>query len=403
MSAPSPSAFLSSSEDFFLDKAALQARRNYKWRQYPQDVIPAFVADMDFRVAPPIRDAIRAVVDADDYGYPLRDGVRPDRLLADAFCERMAGRYGWQPDPDLVIALSDLVQGVNAAVLALTEPGDGIIVQVPNYPPFREAVEGNGRVMVPLEMTATAESYAFDLETLESRIDDRTRIFVLCNPQNPTGRAFTRTELEAILAFVEKHDLVVLADEIHADLLFSGTRHIPFASLSPEAAARSITLSSATKGFNIPGLRCAVAAFGSRMLLERVHARTPARVLGSVNHIGVDATVAAWRHGQPWLDAVLAHLQAMRDHIAATLRRDMPGIRFRVPDATYLMWLDCTDLGIEGTAHDFFLEHARIGFSAGEAFHPDGAKCVRMNFATSPALVDEMLERMVKAVRANRR
>ena len=390
-------------QDFLIDKASLQARRSYKWRHYPADVLPAFVADMDFKVAPAVQAAILETVEAQDYGYPLRGGDRPHLPLATVFAERMALRYGWTVPAGQVIALADLVQGINAAILAFSEPGDGVIVQVPNYPPFRESILATGRALVPLQMVCTENSYVFDLETLEAVIDERTRIFVLCNPQNPTGRAFSRAELEAVLAFAERHDLIVLSDEIHADLLYPGARHIPFASLSAAAESRTITLSSATKGFNIPGLRCAVAAFGSDALLTRFYDRVPARVLGSVNHIGIDATIAAWTQGQAWLDGVLTHLHVMREHVAETLRRELPTVRFHLPDATYLLWLDCSDLGIEGTAHDFFLKHARVGFSPGEAFHPDGAKHVRMNFATSKPILDEILERMVKAARANQR
>lgn len=395
--------FAAETGSFEMRKPELLERRNAKWRQYPSDVIPAFVADMDFRIAPAIQRAIQHSVEAFDYGYPMRDGGKADRAVASAFVNRMKNVCDWDVAEAQVLVLADLVQAIYASVMAFSDPGDGVIVQMPSYPPFRDAIATTGRTCVPLTMQATDRSYVFDLEALEATVDANTKIFMLCNPQNPTGRAFTRDELLEVLAFVEKHDLIVISDEIHSDLVYHGTRHIPFASLSPSAAARTVTLNSATKSFNIPGLRCAVAYFGTEELMQRFHKRIPVRLIGSVNSIGIDATVAAWTEAQPWLDEVLNHLKEMRDHVVATLRREIPGIRFQVPDATYLIWLDCSDLGIEGSAFDFFLERARIGFSPGEAFHPECEKFVRMNFATSKPILDEMLDRMITAVRSNRR
>lgn len=386
-----------------LSKSELLARQSFKWRQYPAGVIAACVADMDFRIAPEIQAAIRHGVELFDYGYPLREGHKAERVVAAAFVARMKNVCGWDVDAGLVLALADLVQATCATILAFSDPGNGVIVQVPNYPPFREAIEVTGRRLIPLEMERTADSYVFDLDKLESTMDEGTRILLFCNPQNPTGRAFTRTELESVAAFAEKHDLIVVSDEIHSDLIYPGARHIPFASLSPRAAARTVTLNSATKSFNIPGLRCAVACFGTEALMQRYHARFPARLTGSVNNLGIDATVAAWTLGQPWLDSVLAHLLAMRNHVTETLRREIPAIRFHVPEATYLLWMDCTDLDLEGSAFNFFLEYARIGFGVGEAFHPKAIKFVRMNFATSKPIIDEILERLITAVRSHRR
>jgi cystathionine beta-lyase len=392
---------VSADAGFELRKPELLDRRNAKWQQYPADVIPAFVADMDFRIAPAIQKAIQRSVEAFDYGYPMREGGKADKAVANAYVARMKAMFDWDIEVAQVLALADLVQATYACIMAFSEPGDGVIVQVPNYPPFRDAVATTGRTFIPLTMERTADSYRFDLEALEKQIDARTKIFILCNPQNPTGRVFTRSELDEVLAFAEKHDLIVVSDEIHSDLIYPGARHIPFSSISDAAAARTVTLNSATKSFNIPGLRCAVAYFGNEALMKRFHARIPPRLTGSVNSIGVDATVAAWTESQPWLDAVLAHLFAMRNHAAAVLKREIPNIGFRLPESTYLMWLDCTDLGIEGSAFDFFLEHARIGFSPGEGFHPRAEKFVRMNFATSEVILDEMLERMITAIRSN--
>ncbi|AJE46718.1 MalY/PatB family protein [Celeribacter indicus] len=394
--APDMAAFLLSPEE-------LRQRRNTKWNQFPPDVIPSFIADMDFRVAPPVQAAILQSVEREDYGYQMRDGAKADRMLAGAFAARMEEAFGWKASADLVLPVSDLVQATYAAILTWSGPGDGVILQVPNYPPFRETLQTTGRRLIPLHMDERDGTYVFDLDRLETQIDANTRIFVLCNPQNPTGRVFSRDELEAVLAFAEKHDLLVISDEIHAELIYGDRPHIPFPALSPAAAARCVLLNSATKSFNIPGLRCAVMYFGTPELKAAYQARIPLRLTGSVNSLGIDATVAAWTQGQPWLDAVLAHLRTARDHLCGRLASELPGLRFHPPEATYLLWMDCSDLGIQGSAGDFFLDRAGVGFSRGEDFLPGAESRVRCNFATSLPILDEIVDRMVAALRSNAR
>lgn len=384
---------------FTMTAAEVLARQSYKWRQYPHGVIAACVADMDLRTAPVVEAALAGIIERVDYTYPLRDGRKADRAVAAAFAARMQSRYGWLAAPEQALVLPDLVQATFAAIMAYSDVGDGVIVQVPHYAPFREAVEGTGRRLVALEMTRTEAGYGFDLDQLECVVNSRTRILILCNPHNPTGRVLTRAELGALAAFAQRHDLIVVSDEIHADLVYPGAQHIPFAALSRAAAERTVTLNSATKSFNLAGLRCAVAHFGTPALQARFHARIPARLTGAVNNFGIDATVAAWTDGQPWLDAVLVHLQAMRDHALATLRRELPGIVVRVPEATYLLWLDCSALALGQPAFDFFFDKARVAFSPGQVFDARAAHCVRLNFATSRPILDDMLERMIAAVR----
>ena len=388
---------------FELDQPALQARRNAKWNQYDADILPAFVADMDFSVAAPIQAAIERIVRDRDYGYALRNGEKPDRLVASAFAQRMKSRFGWELSPDLVLPLADLVQGTYAPILAFSDPGDGVVLQTPNYPPFRDAISSTERELLALPMRDDGTRFVFDMNELEKLVNKRTRIFVLCNPQNPTGRVFSRDELLALGQFAIEHDLVVISDEIHSDLVFPGLQHIPFASLGPEIAARTVTLNSATKSFNIPGLRCALMAFGAEDLRDRFHKRIPQRLTGSANIVGVDATVAAWSECQPWLDAVMEHLLKARNRVKDVLAAEVPEIRLHAPEATYLAWLDCSKLGLSTPAFQFFLNNARIGFSAGETFDPGCAQFVRFNFATSMPILDDILDRFVAATRQNDR
>ncbi len=386
---------------FELDRPILQTRRNTKWNQYDRDVLPAFVAEMDFSVAAPIQAAIERIVRDGDYGYPMRDGQKAGLAIGAAFAARMKRLYEWDVAPELVVPLCDLVQGTYAPILAFSEPGDGVILQTPNYPPFRDAIMTTERRLIALPMRDDGTRYSFDLAELKPLVDRNTRIFTLCNPQNPTGRVFSRAELTAIAEFVLEHDLIVISDEIHSDLIYPGHRHIPFASLGPEIAARTVTLNSATKSFNIPGLRCALIAFGSEQLLARFHRRIPPRLTGQGSIIGIDATIAAWSESQGWLDAVMRHLLKARNHVAEVLAAEAPEVQFHAPEATYLAWLDCSKVGLPASAFQFFLDNARIGFSAGETFDPDCAQFVRFNFATSMPILDQILGRFVDAV--NRR
>jgi cystathionine beta-lyase len=387
---------------FELTEAELRARRNGKWTLYDADVLPAWVAEMDFTVAPPVQAAIERLVRQQDYGYPRRNRLPAGEAVSNAFAAHMQRSFGWAIDPKLVVPLADLVQGTYAPVMAYTAPGDGIVLQMPAYPPFQEAIVSTGRRLIADPLAVRNGRYTIDFDALAGRIDATTRMLVLCNPQNPTGTVFTREELLRLADLAIAHDLIIVSDEIHGDLVHPGHRHIPIASLSPEIAARTVTLNSATKSFNIPGLRCAVVYFGTAALRDRFFKSFPRRMVGAPNIIGIDATVAAWTQGQPWLDEVLAHLGKVRDRVASRLRKELPEINFHIPEATYMAWLDCSKLGFNVTAADFFLQNAKLAFSPGETFDPASRQFIRFNFATSTAIADEILDRMVEAVKRAR-
>lgn len=383
---------------FGLDMEQLRARRNSKWAKYGHDVIPAWIADMDCTTAPAVQAAIQVLVNQQDYGYPLRDGERADFAVSRAFCERMSQLYRWKTGPAHVQPLADLVQATFAALTVYSAPGEGVILQLPAYGPFHEAIHTTGRRLVPWHMRDNGEGWDGNIDALEALITEDTRILVLCNPQNPTGHVFSRAELEAIGQLVIRHNLVVLSDEVHCDILFDGRQHIPLASLSPAIAAHTVTLNSATKSFNIPGLRCAVVHFGSDSLRDRFLQRMPRRMLGTPSVFGIDATVAAWTRSDEWLKKAVAHLQDMRDLATEAIARDMPGIRCHTPEATYMAWLDCSALDLGEPAANFFLREAKVAFTAGEEFDPDRADFCRLNFATSRPLLSEILDRMTQAL-----
>ena len=378
--------------DFSIE--TLRARRTNKWHKFAPDVLPAWVADMDFGVAPPVTAALQRLTDNQEYGYAAREGVLPA-----AFVRRMRSRFGWETKAADVLAIGDLVQATFSSVMAFSEPGDAILLQLPSYPPFMSAIHDTGRRLLANPMRDNGTRWMLDLDAYDAAPDPKTRVLIFCHPQNPTGRAYSRTELEAVAAFAIRHDLVVVSDEIHADIVYPGNEHIPLASLNPEVAARTITITSATKSFNIPALRCAVMHFGGAALKARFFERMPVRLLGSPGVTGVDATVAAWDDGQPWFQEIMTVLQANRDWLAQTIGSELPGVTLRLPEATYLAWLDCTSLQLPTSAGQFFLDKARVGLNFGETFGPQYAGFARLNFASPPPVLREIVGRMAEALR----
>jgi len=378
-----------------LDVSLLGQRRGEKWAFYPDDVLPLWVADMDYPVAKPIQRLIQRSLDLGDLGYPLHP--RPIALPA-LFAQRAEERFGWSVETQNVELITDVVQGLYVALHQWSAEGEGVVVQTPIYPPFLNAVREMRRSLVENPLVVADGGYTVDLEGLRDVVDERTRIILLCNPHNPSGRVFRRAEIEGIAEVALARDLLVVSDEIHADLVFPGSRHIPFASLSPEIGARTVTLTSASKPFNIAGLRCAVAIFGSEELRRRFLG-FPRHLRGGLGSFGIAASEVAWRHSQPWLDEVLAHLEANRDLVAEFTAAQLPGVRHFRPEATYLAWLDCREIGLEPSPYQFFLSRAKVALSDGASFGSPGRGFVRLNFATSRQILSEALGRMAEALR----
>ena len=376
------------------DIEALRQRDGIKWRRYGDDVIPAWVADMDLPIATPIRDYLVARCEQGDVGYPGKDG---EDSLCEVFAERVQRRCGWSFDPTQAEVITDVVQGLYLGLMATTEEREGAIVQTPIYPPFLSSVADTGRRLVLNPLISGEQGFQIDFDHLASVLGPNVRVFMLCNPHNPSGRAFTRQELEGIADTVLRHDLYVLADEIHSDLLFDGRRHIPFASLDPALAARTITFNAATKSFNTAGLRCAVVVFGSEELRSRFN-RVPKRVRGGLSAFATAVSRIAWEEGDPWLHDAMAYLHENRRLVTKFVAESMPEVGFRPPEATYLAWLDCRPLGLNRSPFEFFLEHARVALMEGGMFGDDWGGWVRLNFATSRTVLETMLERMEHAL-----
>jgi cysteine-S-conjugate beta-lyase len=382
-----------SMERFLIGADELRARGGGKWTKYPADVIPAFVADMDFKVAPAVQAAIERFTDTQDYGYGQVTDAVP---LFDAFAEWMARRHNWRPDPALTHANTDVVQGLVATIVAFSQPGDGIIAQTPIYPPFLRFIEATGRRLVENLLVDDGTRFLVDLEGLERAAPQATMI-LLCNPHNPTGRVLERAELEGIAKIAAAHNLTIVSDEIHADLVYPGATHIPMETIEA-AAERTVTLTSATKGFNIAGLRTSIAHFGSAGLKEKFDSAMPEHLLGGPGRFGVAATIAAWCESEDWLDTVMVYLDRNRRRVAEWAGR--ANLAHHMPESTYLAWMGCRHLDVQAglTPQQHFLEHAKVGLAEGLEFGEPGQGHVRLNFATSAEILEEILGRLGDAL-----
>jgi cystathionine beta-lyase len=383
-------------EAFLLSADQLRARSGGKWNKYPADVIPAFVAEMDFKVAPAVQLALTHLTDTQDYGYGLGPPTDTEPLF-DAFSGWMARRHQWRPDPTLTHVNTDVVQGLVATIMAFSEPGDGVIVQTPAYPPFFHCIAGTGRRLVENPLSSDGVRFGLDLEGLE-RAAAQASMILVCNPHNPTGRVLERRELEAIAAVAAEHNLTIVADEIHADLIYAGAMHIPMETVAG-AAERTVTLTSATKGFNIPGLRTSIAHFGSPGLKEKFDQTFPERLLGHPSRAGIAATISAWREADAWLSDVMLYLDGNRTRVSAWTAE--AGLGHFMPESTFLAWIDCRSLELPNglTPQQHFLEHAKVGLAEGLDFGEPGRGHVRLNFATSAEILEEILSRLNAAIR----
>ncbi len=368
----------------------LRRKRGAKWNSYPVDVLPAWVADMDFTVAEPIREALGQRIGASDFGYPV--GSEDSGLLS-LFKSRVRKYFDWDIEESDVLILNDVVQGLYLGVTCFSKRDEGVLIQTPIYPPFLHAAQETGRRALLQPLVAGEEKFEIDFDKIESSIDSSTRIFALCNPHNPSGRAFNLQELEKIGELCCRHDLIILSDEIHADLVFRPNRHIPIASIAPEIQRRTMTLMSASKSFNIAGLCMAFAHFGSKSLKEKFEL-IPQHSRGGTNTLSVAAVTAAWTSCDSWLEEIRGVLHGNRDAVATFVAEKQPQIGYFLPEATYLAWLDLRAFACKLSHHQFMLQSAKVALGNGEDFGEEGVGFVRLNFATSPAILSEIFDRI---------
>jgi len=371
----------------------LRRRRSYKWRAYPGDVLPAFVAEMDFDLAAPVTSAVTAALAIGDCGYPHKGA------LGEAYAAFAGDRLGWAPDPDCVYPIPDVMTGLAEVVEAVTPPGSGIVINPPVYPPFRFRFGLYGRRIIdaPLARDETGR-YDLDPAAIEAALSQPdAAAYLLCSPHNPTGNVWPAERLAMVAGLCQRHGVALLVDEIHAPLVLPGRRFVPFGSLGHEMARQAFVFTSASKGWNIPGLKCGVAIAGSQagtaLLEERAKALRAA-------HLGVLASVAAFTEGRPWLDAALRQLDENRWLLAGLLGEHLPAVGYAPPQASFLAWLDCRALGLGDDPAAAFLDRGRIAVGHGPDFGAEGRGFVRLNIGTSPALIAEAVHRMAAACRA---
>ena len=367
-----------------------------KYSVYPEDVIPMWIADSDFKAPQPVVDALVERVQQGVYGYTP---VSP-RLKA-AAAKWQETRFGWEVNPDAVEFVPGVISGVISAVRALSHPGDNIVIQTPCYPPFTDLSEHNGRHLLRNELILKDGRYEIDFEDFEAKVKDpRTKLFILCNPQNPTGRVFSREELIRLGELCLKYHVTVLSDEIHSDLVYSGHKHIPFASISKEFEQNTISFMNPSKTFNLPGFRTAAFIAANPVLKNAVHDMVVNNKAIGENICGTVAFCTAYEQCAYYADQMVAYLEENRNLVEETLK-DVDGIDVIHAEGTYLLWLDCRKLNMSQEELDrFFVETVKLGLHSGKSFGPEGAGFLRMNIACPRSTVKEAMNRIVTAVKA---
>ncbi|HXN34767.1 MAG TPA: PatB family C-S lyase [Opitutaceae bacterium] len=368
-----------------------------KWQKYAgRDVLPMWVADMDFETAPVVIEALRLRVAQGIFGYS-----RPVKSTVDAVTGALAARYRWQVDPSWIVWLPGLVCGLNVAVRAFAEAGDEILSLSPIYPPFTTAPRNAGRipVNVPLALDSEAGRWEIDWDALERAVTPRSRMLLFCHPHNPVARVWSRDEVVRIAEFSARHNLLLCSDEIHCDLILKqGAVHTTLGVAAPDCAARSLTFMAPSKAFNIPGLGTSFAVIPDPALRSRFN-RSCAGIVAEVNALGYVACEAAYRGGGPWLEALVGYLRGNRDLLTDFISREVPGVRIEAPiEATYLAWLDVSALGLDNPVRHF--ESGGVGLSDGAPFGAPPGTHVRINFGCPRSTLVEALSRMRAAVRS---
>jgi cysteine-S-conjugate beta-lyase len=371
--------------------AELRARGGFKWTAPGPGGFGAAVAEMDFGAAPAILDALARLSADATFGYlppPLADE------LAVACAEFQQHRYGWDVDPLQVRHVPDVIKALELAITRFSRPDSPVILPTPAYMPFLTVPGFLGREIIQVRMRGDdAGFFALDLDAIDDAFRRGGHLLIFCNPYNPLGRVFTMDEMTQLTGVVDSRGGRVFADEIHGPLVYPGTRHIPYASTSDAAAAHTLTATSASKAWNLPGLKCAQVILTSEA--DRRHwEELGVFATHGASNPGVVANIAAFRHGGAWLDEVVGYLDDSRRLLAGLLGRQLPRVRYRPPDGTYLAWLDCTALDLPRSPGELVTERARVTVVDGPAFGAGGAGAFRFNFATPQPILAEMVERI---------
>lgn len=364
-----------------------------KWAAFDEDVLPMWVADMDFLSPPAVIRALQERAEHGVFGY----GVKNPPLIEE-IVERMERLYHWQVAAEEVILLPGVIPGFHLACLAVCEDHQGVLVQTPVYTPILYAAKTTNKIPQEAPLHAGIDGYYdIDWEVFEKSCDTNTRLFILSNPHNPVGRVFHQDELLKMAEICLRKGITICSDEIHCDLIFPGYKHIPIASLDKEIAQNTITLMSPSKTFNLAGLKCSYAIIQNADLRQK-YKQAAHGLISSVNLMGLVAGLAAYREGADWLKELLDYLLQNCDAIYGYIQSNMPGISMVKPEGTYLAWLDCRRLSLPADAGDYFLKHGRVALNDGKIYGKEGEGFVRLNFGCPRSMLMEALERMKNSI-----
>jgi cystathionine beta-lyase len=364
-----------------------------KWSMFP-DCIGAFVAEMDFGAAPTITQALHSAVNNGLFGY-LPPAVSDEMSAAAAAWQKNS--YGWDVPADRVHPIADVIKGLEVAIEHYTTPGSAIILPTPAYMPFLTVPPSMGREIIEVPLAVNEGRYEVDLDALEMAFQAGGEMLILCNPYNPVGRVFTRAELVAISEVVARNGGRVFSDEIHAPLVYAPNRHVPYASVSDTTAGHTVTATSASKAWNLPGLKCAQFIISNDADAE-VWGRIGPMASHGASNLGVIANTAAYTSGSQWLEHVVEYLDDNRRRLGELLAEHIPGIRYTPPEGTYIAWLDCRELGLGDHPADFFAEHAGVALTDGVACGAPGAGFARFIFATPRPIIEQAVRQMAAAL-----
>jgi cysteine-S-conjugate beta-lyase len=390
------SAFDDTSAFDDISEEQLRGRRTVKWTLHGPDVLPAWVAEMDFPVAPVIRSALIEAIDRGDLGYSPADTSD----LSAACAEFLAASYRWKVAPERIFPVADVLAGITGALETFVPPESAVVLPTPAYPPFFEIIGLTGRQVVEVPLVDGPRGPALDLDAVDTALSSGARAVLLCSPQNPTGRVFSTEELAELASIVERYGGRVISDEVHAPLVYPGVQFVPYATVSEAAANHTVTCTSASKAWNTPGLKCAQVITSNHADAAKWRGLPVFAVPGPTS-LGISASTVAYRHGRAWLRDVLVYLDGNRHLLAELLASEVPGVRYRVPEATYLAWLDCTELGALGAEDPaaFFLHNARVALNDGPSFGTGFDHHVRLNFGTSQKMLRKIVTAMGRSVR----
>lgn len=379
--------------DLFIDRKPTES---LKWNCYPEDVLPLWVADTDFLCPPAVVEALRKRVDHGIFGY----GITPEGL-DQVVIDRFKRLYDWSVTTREVCYVPGIVTGFSIVLRALCQKGDAVIFQTPAYPPFIGSPKAAGLIGIQNPMYLDDQRiYRIDFDLFERQvIENKVKVYILCNPQNPTGRAFSPEELFQLGEICLRHNVIICSDEIHGDILYDGHKHTPIASLSPEISSITATFMAPSKTYNIAGLHASVAVIQDENLRNTVKGYMQ-YLISSPSILSLVAAKAAYEHGDEWLKEQIAYLQTNREMIAEAIDSGLlQNIRWSKPEATFLAWLDCRALGIEGDIQHFFMDKAKVCLNDGCAFGDAGEGFLRLNFGCTHAVLKEGLEKMAEAIK----